>query len=235
MISCIIVDDEPLARQMIRMHLSKFSNWHIVQECVHAMEADEVLHRSEVQVMFLDIQMPHIKGTDFLRSLKKPPLIIFTTAHPGYALEGFELNAVDYLLKPVTFSRFQQAIVKAEQQLGLQQITPQPIQAVPLKEDFIFIRQDNRQVKVSYQDILFLEAKRDFTKIYLKNKTLLAGFHLKMLEDLLPASLFMRVHRSYMVSLHAITAVYGNTLEIEGQQVPIGAQYKEALNAALKI
>jgi DNA-binding LytR/AlgR family response regulator len=238
MINCIIVDDEPLARQMIRMHLSQLSNWCIVQECVHALEAYEALHRHDVQVMFLDIQMPHLKGNDFLRSLRKPPLIVFTTAYADYALEGFELNAVDYLLKPITFDRFRQAVEKVHHQLSLPpgDTAPAITQPAPLlKEDFIFIKQDNRQVKVSYQDILFLEAKRDFTKIYLRNKTLLAGFHLKMLEDLLPASLFLRVHRSYMVSLPAITAVYGNTVEIEGHQVPVSPGYREALNAALKL
>jgi two-component system LytT family response regulator len=250
----MIVDDEPLARAMIRMHLSRCPGWKIAGECINAIEAYALLHSTEIQVMFLDIRMPHIMGNEFLRSLKTPPLVIFTTAHAEHAIEGFELNAIDYLLKPVTFDRFIQAIDKTERQLnllaagdrdrkpssgaGLVPATlceePSPVTPV-LKEDFIFIRQGDRQVKVSYNEILFLEAKRDFTKLYLKNKILMAGFHLKMLEDMLPASLFMRVHRSYMVALSAISAVYGNTIEIGGHSIPVSANYKDILSKALKL
>lgn len=243
MIRCMIVDDEPLARQMIRLHLDRCPGWQVVQECMNALEAYEALHRAPVDVLFLDIQMPHIKGNDFLRSLKSPPLVVFTTAYADYALEGYTLNVVDYLLKPVTFARFLQAVQKVEQQLrlpapaqgALQPPPPAPLQPAPVQEDFIFIRQDHRLVKVPYADILFLEAKRDFTKIYLKNKTLLAGFHLKMLEDMLPPAHFMRVHRSYMVALRAITALYGNTIEVEGHAVPVSTAYRDALNAYLKL
>lgn len=163
MINCIIVDDEPLAREIIRMHISKLPGWNILQECISAIEAYEALIKHNIQVIFLDIQMPRIQGTDFLRSLKNPPKIIFTTAHPGYAVEGFELNAVDYLLKPVTFERFKQASEKVEQLLqpGVINIIHEPKQSLPQpQEDHIFIKQDNRLVKISFADILFLEAKK---------------------------------------------------------------------------
>ena len=238
MINCLIVDDEPLAREVIRLHISKLPGWSIVQECISAMEAYEALINHDIQVIFLDIQMPRIQGTDFLRSLKNPPKIIFTTAHPAYAVEGFELNAVDYLLKPITFDRFKQAIIKVEQQLnqGLAVTSPEPHSLAPARqEDFIFIKQDNRLVKVSFADILFLEAKRDFTQIHLKDKKLLAGFHLKMLEDMLPSSLFMRVHRSYIVRLSAIEALSGNIIEMKGFRVPVSNANREALAQALKI
>jgi two-component system, LytTR family, response regulator len=238
MINCIILDDEPLAREMIRMHLSHFPDWNIVGECVNAAQAYTVLLQNDIQVIFLDIRMPHVLGTEFLGSLKAPPLAIFTTAYADYAMAGFDLDAVDYLLKPITFERFAVAIAKLQARLNLPQVELREIPAQtrsPLKEDFIFIRQDHRLVKVSYNEILFLEAKRDFTKIVLKEKILLAGFHLKILEDMLPAALFMRVHRSYMVSLSAITALHGNTIEVEGRQIPVSANYKEALNKALKI
>lgn len=239
MINCIIVDDEPLARDVISMHVSKMPGWNIVQKCSNAMEAYEALINHHVQVIFLDIQMPRIQGMDFLRSLKNPPKIIFTTAFSSYAVEGFELNAVDYLLKPITFGRFKQAIAKVEQELT--HSTPVVFEIpgnVPLPaahEDFIFIKQDNRLVKVSFGDILFLEARRDFTQLQLKDKKILAGFHLKMLEDMLPSSLFMRVHRSYIVKLSAIEVLTGNTIEMKGFLVPVSNSNRNALALALRI
>ena len=237
MINCLIVDDEPLAREIIRMHISRLQGWNIAGECINAMEAYEALINHNIQVVFLDVQMPRVLGTDFLRSLKNPPKIIFTTAHPGYAVEGFELNATDYLLKPVTFERFKQAIAKVEQQFNQPSSAgvTEPIANVQPKEDYIFIKQDGKMVKVLFADILFLEARRDFTMIQLKEKKILAGFHLKMLEDMLPSSLFMRVHRSYIVRLSAIDALYGNTVEISSFQIPVSTSSREALGAALGI
>jgi len=238
MINCLIVDDEPLAREIIRMHILKLQGWNIAGECINAMEAYEALINHNIQVMFLDVQMPRVLGTDFLRSLKNPPKIIFTTAHPAYAVEGFELNATDYLLKPVTFDRFKQAIAKVEQQFNQPSSTAIPEQSsitTQPKEDYIFIKQDGKMIKVMFADILFLEAKRDFTMIQLKEKKLLAGFHLKMLEDMLPSSLFMRVHRSYIVRLSAIDTLYGNTVELNGFQIPVSTSSREALGKALGI
>jgi two-component system LytT family response regulator len=238
MINCLIVDDEPLAREVIRLHISRLQGWHVVEECKTAMEALEVLINQKIDLIFLDIQMPKIQGTDFLRSLKDPPKIVFTTAFADYAVQGFELNAVDYLLKPITFERFAQAAAKVEAALDPAAVkTPVPAgrQNPVESDDYIFIKQDNRQIKVLFNDILFLEARRDFTMIQLKDKKLLAGFHLKMLEGMLPAAQFMRVHRSYIVRLKAVDVVYGNTLELQGFQVPVSAAHKEALTAALKL
>ncbi len=239
MINCIIVDDEPLAREIICLHLAQLPGWRMVQQCINAMEAYEALINHNIQVIFLDVQMPRILGVNFLRSLKDPPKIIFTTAHSNYAVEGFELNAIDYLLKPITFNRFKQAVTKAEQQLAQGTVAISEVPAVvmpsPTHEDFIFIKQDNRLVKVSFADILFLEARRDFTQIQLTDKKILAGFHLKMLEDMLPSSLFMRVHRSYIVKLNAIEALTGNTIEIKGFQIPVSSANRNTLALALRI
>lgn len=240
MINCLIIDDEPLAREVLSLHLSGLPGWNIVKQCQSASEALETMINYKIDIIFLDIQMPRIQGTDFLRSLKDPPLVIFTTAHPGYAVEGFELNAVDYLLKPVTPERFMKAIAKVEAML---RPVPNTVstnidtakEQSSINEDHIFIRQDNRQVKVLFDDILFLEAKRDFTQIQLKNKKLLAGFHLKMLEGMLPSRLFMRVHRSYIVRLKAIDAVYGNTVELQGFQVPVSNAHRDELSSVLKL
>jgi DNA-binding LytR/AlgR family response regulator len=240
MINCLIVDDEPIARQVLKTHLSFFPNWHLVKECTKAAEAYEQLHYSPVEVMFLDIQMPFINGTDFLRSLKNPPLVVFTTAYSHYAVEGFELMAVDYLLKPITFDRFKQALFKVQEKLGMpivfvQEKTVPALQTDADSADYLFLKQDYKLVKVRFDEILYLEAQRDFTKVYLKDRILLASLHLKMMDDLLPSTRFVRTHRSYTVALAAVTALYGNMLEIGLHKIPIGGNYKDDVVAALKL
>lgn len=230
MINCLIVDDEPLARSVIRSHLAHFPDWHVVAECIRATDAYEALHRHSVQVLFLDIQMPVISGIEFLRSLKQPPFVVFTTAYSQYAVEGFELNGVDYLLKPITFERFSQAISRVQQRLqqplALQTSTETALAEVPTR-DYVFIRQENKLVKVQFEDVLFLEAQRDITKVYLKTGVLFASMHLKMLGELFPASHFVRSHRSYIVALSAVQAIQGNRLEIGPYEVPIGSHFRE--------
>jgi len=236
MINCLIVDDEPLARSVIRSHLSHFADWHLVAECIRATDAYEALHRFSVQVMFLDIQMPVISGIDFLRSLKQPPFVVFTTAYSQYAVEGFDLNGVDYLLKPITFERFSQAISRVEARLHQPptvRFAVEPTLNEPPARDYVFIRQENKLVKMPFEDVLFLEAHRDSTKIYLKDGVLFASMHLKMLGDLFPTSQFIRSHRSYIVSLLAVQAIEGNRLEIGSYQVPIGDHYRDEILRAL--
>ena len=235
MINCLIVDDEPLAREILRLHLTGIPGWTIVAECMNAAEAFEKLLSHKIDLMFLDVQMPRINGTDFLRNIKDPPGVIFTTAHAGFAIEGFELNAIDYLLKPITRPRFLEAIRKAEVQLGVRRQVPPVNPELPQDDSYIFVKQDNRQIKVQFEDILFLEAKRDYTLIQLKDRKVLAGFNLKMLEGMLPANLFLRIHRSYIVRLSAIDALYGNLVEIRTFQVPVSLAHKEALMQALRL
>lgn len=236
----MIVDDEPLAREVLRLHLRRLDGWVVIKECKSAMEAYEFLVHDSVDVIFLDIQMPKILGTDFLRSLKDPPKIVLTTAYSEYAVQGFDLNVVDYLLKPITFERFMQAAEKTRTSLGL----AHPVQSgfsepsspgTSQQPNYVFIKQESKQVKVLFEDILFLEARRDFTVLQLKDKKLLASLHLKLLEEMLPAADFMRVHRSYVVRLKAVDAVFGNTLEMQGFQVPVSTAHKEAVALALKL
>lgn len=223
-ITCMIVDDEPLARDILKNHISNTPGLRLVKTCMNATEAYEGLYEHKPQLILLDIQMPVITGTDFLRSLKSPPLVIFTTAYQNYALEGFELNSVDYLLKPVTLERFYQAIEKVRERIGksgLQNVTATP--------DYIFIRQDNKLVKVKFEDIQYIEAEKDFSMVFMKEKKLLAGMHLKMFEDLLPIKNFMRIHRSFIINIDMVNAITGNMVEIGKVQVPIGGNYKEDL------
>jgi DNA-binding LytR/AlgR family response regulator len=232
-INCLIVDDEPLARKILETYLVAFPDWRVIQSCINALEAYDALQQHSIDVMFLDIRMPVISGIDFLRSLPNRPLVVFTTAFSDHAVTGFELDAVDYLVKPITADRFRQAIGKVQQRLlSAEKGPPIPQPAA----DYIFIRQDARLVRVNFADILYVEAKRDFTSIHCKEKKFLAGMHLKALESLLAVHpRILRVHRSYIVNLDAIQSIQGNILEIQKTEIPIGANYKDELYKKLGI
>ena len=229
-IKCMIVDDEPIARSILQKHIQATPGLMLVKSCMNASEAYEGLHQHEVDLMFLDIQMPVITGTDFLRSLRNPPLVVFTTAFHQYAVEGFELNSVDYLLKPITYERFYQAVQKVKERVDVKAIkksTPPP--------DYIFIKQDSRLVKINHQQIHYIEAEKDFSSVYFDDKKLLAGMHLKMFEGLLPEEQFCRVHRSFIINLSKIGSINGNIVELGKKEIPIGANYKEMLIQKLGI
>jgi DNA-binding LytR/AlgR family response regulator len=235
-INCLIIDDEPLARGLIKTFLLAQTGFTIVGECASPVDAYELLLNNEIDVLFLDIQMPVISGIDFLRSLKRPPKVVFTTAHADYAAAAFNLDVVDYIVKPVTEERFEQALNKLRETLKAGEKAGFKTGEEPLPADYIFLKVDSRLVKVPFDDILYLEALKDFTKVYLKqDKSLLVGAHLKAVEGLLPAAPFMRVHRSFVVSVKAISGIMGNTIEIGKIQVPIGGNYKDELFAVLKI
>ncbi len=231
-IHCLIVDDEPLARKLVKSHVDRLPNWEVVATCKNALEAYEVIMSQTIEVLFLDINMPVVNGTDFYRSLKNPPLLIFTTAYPDYAVEGFELDAIDYLVKPITFDRFLKAANRAEERYhsakekGKGLVVTNPV--LP-ETDFIFIKHFSKLIKVNFEDIKYLEAQKDFVKFVTKDKELMAGMTMKLAEEQLPAALFIRVHRSYIIAIKAVTAMYGNVIEIGKTQIPIGANYKEAV------
>jgi two-component system, LytTR family, response regulator len=229
-IRCIIVDDEPLARELILLYVSRLANWEIVAQCRSVADTYEALYQNEVDIIFLDINMPDKTGVEFLSTLKNPPLVVFTTAYAEYAAKAFDLNAVDYLVKPVTEERFRDAVEKVER---LMQSTESPVSEP--EADHVFLKQDNRLVKVLFEDILYVEALKDFSKVFLKDRTMLASAHLKMMEDMLPGSRFLRVHRSYIVALDKISALQGNTIEVGKQELPMGTTYKEELMRRLRL
>ena len=235
-INCLIIDDEPLARSLIRTLLNRHGGFNILAECTNPTEAYESLLSHPVKVIFLDIQMPVISGIDFLRSLQHPPKVIFTTAHANFAADAFTLNAVDYLVKPFTPERFSQALEKLRQSLlnaGAAQ-TIHAEQSIPV--DYVFFKVDGKLMKLLFENILFLEALKDFTKIHLRSgKFLLIGDHLKAVESQLPADQFIRIHRSYVVFLKAITGLFGNTVELDSQQLPMGGSFREEVMARLGI
>ncbi|WP_205512079.1 LytR/AlgR family response regulator transcription factor [Longitalea arenae] len=226
---CIIVDDEPQARKLLNTYLDAIPGCTVVKVCRNAVEAYEVLQTASIDVLFLDIKMPIVIGTDFLRSLKDPPLVVFTTAYDKYALEGYELNVIDYLLKPIALPRLLQAVEKIKSRLSEQKA------AAPL-DDHIFIRQDQKLLKLSFKEMLYVEGLQNYVRLHLLQQSIIAGYTMKVFEEMLPEQLFMRIHRSYIVYLPAIKAIKGNRVELAVIDLPIGLSYKERLlNAIRKI
>lgn len=223
MINCIIVDDEPQARKMMETFVSQISGWKILRVCSNAIEAFEALQTFTVDVIFLDIKMPILTGIDFLKSLKNPPLVIFTTAYNKYAMDGYELNVVDYLLKPISMHRLLQAAEKVAERIDSRKAQNHPEKRTDLS--YIFVKHENKLVKINFADILYIEGMQNFVNIHLAGRSYLVTQTMKSLEDVLPDT-FMRVQKSYIVSMEAITAVFGNTIEIGKTQIPIGSNYK---------
>ncbi len=231
MINTIIVDDEPLALDVLETYIEQVPELNLVQRCNNALEANEALKKHEVDLMFLDIQMPQLTGIDFLKTLTRPPLVIFTTAYPNYAIEGFELDAIDYLLKPISLERFMKAVNKAADQLQLQRR-----EAPAEGEDFIFVKADKKLVRVKFSDVLYIEGLKDYVIIRMEGgKRVITLQTMKSLEEKLPPNLFKRIHRSYIVNIDKIEAVVGNMVEIteKGQKkhLPVGKNYREELLA----
>lgn len=235
MINVIIVDDEPLAQDVLETYVEKVPELNLVQKCNNALEANEVLKKHDIDLMFLDIQMPQLTGIDFLKTLAHPPLVIFTTAYPNYAIEGFELNALDYLLKPISLERFMKAVNKAMDQLELQRKDEGGTAGVAATEeaDFIFVKSDKKLVKVNFNDILYIEGLKDYVIIRMPNSRVITLQTMKSLEEKLPSNIFRRIHRSYIVNIDRIEAVVGNMLEViekgQAKHLPIGKNYRDEL------
>ncbi|MES2109900.1 MAG: response regulator transcription factor [Bacteroidota bacterium] len=220
-VNYLIVDDEPQARKLFQAYLAGIGNYNLIKLCANAMEAYEALHTSKIDLMFLDIKMPVVSGTDFLRSLKNPPLVIFTTAFNKYAMEGYELNVIDYLLKPISLPRLMQALEKVNGRM--QKTTDGNIFPAI---NHIFIKQENKLVKINLDEILLVEGMQNYVKLHLKDKVMITANTMKVMDDLLPAHKFLRVHRSFIVPVAEISAIAGNAVETTYKNVPIGLSYK---------
>ena len=235
MINVIIVDDEPLAQDVLETYVEKMPELHLVQKCSNALEANEALKNHQVDLMFLDIQMPQLTGTDFLKTLANPPLVVFTTAFPNYAIEGFELNAIDYLLKPISLERFMKAVNKAVEQIELYRKDSDSGAESTGKtgENFFFVKADKKLVRVKYADILYIEGLKDYVIIRLEKGRVITLQTMKSLEEKLPSQFFQRIHRSYIVNVDRINAIVGNMVELnekgQAKHLPIGKNYREAL------
>ena len=228
MIKAIIVDDEPLALDVLETYIAQLPELELVARCENALEAREVLKEHDVDLMFLDINMPQLTGIDFLKTLSVKPNFIFTTAHPYYAVEGFELNAIDYLMKPIPLERFMKTVNKViDMQVG-ETSTPEK-----KKENFIFVKADKKLIKVNFDDILYIEGLKDYVIIRQKEGRVITLHTMKSLESKLPDHIFKRIHRSYIVNIDAIDAIVGNMIELKEKalvkHIPIGKNYREEL------
>ena len=230
LLRCMIIDDEYPARVLLNDYASKLPLLQVVASCKTALEAMAVLREQTVDLIFLDIQMPELTGLEFLQSLTHPPLVIFTTAYADYALKGYELNVVDYLLKPFSFERFVQAVNKAAERFQLSQstpsATPSPI-IQPEQKSFIVVKADHKLHRIAYEDILFIEGLREYVAFHTISGKVITLESLKKLEEMLPSETFIRVHKSYIVNKKKVKSLYGNQLDIAGHWIPIGKLYRD--------
>lgn len=237
MINVIIVDDEPLAQDVLETYIEKLPDLNLVKKCNNALEANDALKTSNIDLMFLDIQMPQLTGIDFLKTLTNPPIVIFTTAYPNYAIEGFELNALDYLLKPISLDRFMKAVNKATEQLELQnklkEVPAENSKSGEEEKDFTFVKADKKLVKVNYRDIIYIEGLKDYVIIRQDADRVITLQTMKSLESKLPSEHFKRIHRSFIVNLDRINAIVGNMVEViekgKPKHLPIGKNYRDEL------
>lgn len=223
-ISCIIVDDENVAREIIASHLSRIENIEVIAQCKNAIEAFNFINNNAVDLIFLDINMPEISGIAFAKSINKNIKIIFTTAYRDYAVEGFNLQAVDYLLKPISFERMLQAINRYFE-VSTQQIETQSQPSET--NDFIFVRSDRRMLKITFKDIIFIESLSDYLKIHLKDQSIITRETISAIEAKLPQKDFLRIHRSYIVNLASIESFTNEEMIVNGKALTISRSYKK--------
>ncbi len=220
MIKCIIVEDEKLAQHVIQSHLDRTAQFELVGICNNALEAQEVLNNNEVDLIFLDIELPGMSGLNFLRTLHKSPYVILTTAYTDYAIESYEFNVIDYLLKPISFERFSKAINKIVEGKFLEK-------KAKTETDHIYIKSSGKFLKLNFSEIIYIEGMKDYLKICTIESTLITLQTMTEMEKLLPPEKFIRVHKSYIVALAHIKAIYGNNIETSTLTIPIGINYKE--------
>ena len=218
LINCLVVDDEPLARETLENYIQEFNNLKLIKSCSNAFEAINFIKSEKIDLLFLDINMPKLSGLDMLKALDHKPAVVFTTAYPEFAVDGFELDAIDYLVKPFGLDRFLKAVNKVEERLKKE-----------LDSGHIAIKADKKIYKIKFDDIKYLEAMGDYVKVFTINETLITHQTMKNLEELLPSGLFIRIHKSFIISFNAINFIEGNQVKINDQMLPIGASFKDEL------
>lgn len=221
-LKCLIIDDEPLAQNVIENYLQQFSFIELVAKCDNAISALELMKRQKIDLVFLDISMPFISGIEFIKSLQHPPSIILTTAYKEFAVESYELNVLDYLLKPISFERFLKAINKLD--VHPSQIIKSVV-SDPENNPFIYVKSEKKNVRILLKDILFIESLKDYIKIHTSDKTVITQIPISVIEQRLPDS-FLRTHRSFIIAKDKITAYTQHDLEIGKYQIPIGRNYR---------
>ena len=225
--TCIIVDDEPLARQGMEMNIAQVSSLELLGSFSNALAASDFIRKENVDLMFLDINMPELSGLDFLKSLRDSPLVIFTTAYPQYALESYELDALDYLVKPIRIERFLKAVNKAENHLKLLRNDSNNNSVEKIESDFVFIKADRKFFKIYFKDILYIEGLKDYVIIYTADNKIITSMNVKTISAQLPSSIFARVSKSYIVNVMHITSFDNELVYIQNNEIPLGQGFKD--------
>ena len=226
--TCIIIEDEPLAQNVLKKYTADYPLLDLVTVCNDALEAQPILSQQNIQLLFLDINLPKLSGINFIKTLLHPPLVIFTTAYPEYAVEGFELNAVDYLVKPFSFERFLKAVNRA-----IEKLHTASHQSAEEKMLHIFLKSDKKIHKVDFESIQYIEAIGDYMKVITDTGPLIVNETMKKLQDDLPSKDFIRVHKSFIISRNRIQFIEGNYVRVEGKSIPIGATYRNDVLAKI--
>ncbi|MDP4282351.1 MAG: LytTR family DNA-binding domain-containing protein [Bacteroidota bacterium] len=234
-IRCLIVDDEPLAQRVIEHYIEDIPFLTLVGKCNNAIEALDFFYKQPVDLVFLDINMPKLGGLDFLRSLKNPPKVIITSAYAEYAIQGFELDVIDFLMKPFGLERFLKAIHKAQELMRSQEIKAEPMHSDLKDETYIFVKSNKKTFRINLSDILYVEALGDYVKIFTIDKMIISYQSLKNIERLLPSKTFPRIHKSYIVSLAHIDLIEGNQVKIRNHFLPIGTNFKADFEKLIRL
>lgn len=230
--NCIVVEDEPLAAEILVDYIGQVPFLELKHVCSDAIYAMEILQTEKIDLIFLDIHLPKLKGMDFLESLKTPPAVIITSAYKDYALQAFDEGVIDYLLKPIRFNRFLKAVNKIHQ--PVRAVAPEPIAATGQERKYLYFNVGKKKVKIYLDEILSIESLREYVRVTTAEKSILVKFALNEVEELLSKDNFLRVHRSFIVSKDKITAFTATEVEIGGKQIPIGRSYKELVMAVLE-
>ena len=234
-IRTLIVDDEPHAIEVIERYLQNFADIELVAKCPDAIKAFQVLQQKSIDLVFLDIKMPGLNGTDLIKSLKKPPKVIFTTAYSEYAVDGFELNAIDYLLKPIPFDRFLKSMDKVLEHFGNnKQVVLSERQSLASTEQFLYLKVDRKMMKINVNEICWVESIKDYVKVVLPDRVLVTKQKISLLQELLPEEQFCRIHRSFIVSIAKVDSYYAYAVEILGKELPIGRNYKQNVQKSFR-
>jgi len=224
--NAIIIDDEPLAREGLELYVRQLPNLTLVGQFANALTANDLIAKNQVDLIFLDIEMSGINGMDFIRTLKKQPMIIMTTAYPEYAVEGFELDVVDYLIKPIRLERFIKAVNKAQEIFNLKNSAPAAVEAI--ESDFIYIKSERKFVRLFYKDILYIKGMKDYVMIFTKDqKKMMTAMNLGTITKQLPPETFVRVSKSHLININFIDAVETDLIQLAGEEIPLGRTYKE--------
>jgi len=230
-IRCMIIEDEPLAQNVLKKYIDEVPSLDLIAVCGNALEAQDIVQTNNIQLLFLDVNLPKLSGINFLRTLPDPPLVIFTTAYPEFAVEGFELDAVDYLVKPISFERFLKAINKVLNKSSRQQAR---LTEDKNTNDYILLKADKKVYRINLEDILYAEATGDYVKVITREGQYITNITLKKLLEELPDNDFIRVHKSFIISASKIKFFEGNYVKVGQTDIPIGAAYREDIFARFK-